>query len=104
VEIVMSHAGANGALVQALVAQGVQGIVVAATGNGTVHTALLAELLKAQAGGVRVVRATRCANGRVLVTGADALPASRRPVAGQGPNRRGSWAVGLKPTSSCSPL
>lgn len=76
VEIVMSHAGANGALVQALVAQGIQGIVVAATGNGTVHTALLAELLKAQAGGVRVVRATRCANGRVLVTGADALPDS----------------------------
>ncbi len=77
VEIVMSHAGANGAVVQVLVAQGIQGIVVAATGNGTVHTALLTALLKAQAGGVRVVRATRCANGRVLATGADALPDSQ---------------------------
>jgi L-asparaginase len=76
VEIVMSHSGASGAVVQALVAQGIQGIVVAGTGNGTVHTALLAALLQAQAGGVRVVRATRCANGRVLATGADALPDS----------------------------
>ena len=76
VEIVLSHAGATGAVVQALVAQGVQGIVVAATGNGTVHSALMAALLQAQASGVRVVRATRCANGRVLATGADTLPDS----------------------------
>ena len=76
VEIVMSHAGASGALVQALVAQGVCGIVVAATGNGTVHHALLAALLRARDAGVRVVRATRCAHGRVLETAADALPDS----------------------------
>ncbi len=73
VEIVMSHAGASGAVVQALVAQGVQGIVVAATGNGTVHSALQAALLQAQDSGVRVVRATRCTNGRVLATAADVL-------------------------------
>lgn len=77
VEIVMSHAGASGAVVQALVAQGVQGIVVAATGNGTVHSELLAALLQAQDDGVRVVRATRCANGRVLATVADAVPHSQ---------------------------
>jgi len=77
VEIVMSHAGATGALVQALVAQGIQGIVVAATGNGTVHNELMAALLQARRGGVRVVRATRCASGRVLPTGADALPDSK---------------------------
>lgn len=76
VEIVMSHGGASGALVQALVAQGVCGIVVAATGNGTVHHALLAALLRARDAGVRVVRATRCAHGRVLETAADALPDS----------------------------
>ena len=66
VEIIMSYAGASGAIVEALQTQGVQGLVVAATGNGTVHCALEAALRQAQAGGVKVVRATRCANGRVL--------------------------------------
>ena len=66
VEIVMSHAGAGGAVVDALVAQGVDGLVVAATGNGTVHHELEAALREAQARGVKVVRATRCAQGRVL--------------------------------------
>jgi L-asparaginase len=77
VEIVMNYAGASGAAVQALVAQGVQGLVVACTGNGTLHQALEAALLQAQAGGVRVVRATRCLNGRVLPKPGDMLPDSR---------------------------
>ncbi|MHB1200253.1 MAG: asparaginase [Polaromonas sp.] len=76
VEIVMSYAGASGAVVEALLAQGVQGLVVAATGNGTLHHALEAALLKAQAAGVRVVRATRCLNGRVLPKPSDTLPDS----------------------------
>lgn len=71
VEIVMSHAGATGVVVKALVAQGVRGIVVAGTGNGTVHGALESALLEAQRAGVGVLRATRCANGRVLATPAD---------------------------------
>ena len=66
VEIVMSYAGADGGLVDALVAQGVQGLVVAGTGNGTVHQAMESALLVAQANGVHVVRATRCPEGRVL--------------------------------------
>lgn len=74
VEIVMSHAGADGALVEALVAQGVDGLVVAATGNGSVHADLEAALLAAQAGGVKVVRASRCAQGRVQDTPHDRLP------------------------------
>lgn len=73
VEIVMSHAGANGAMVDALVAQKVQGIVVAGTGNGTLHHKLEASLRSAQAAGVRVVRSTRCATGRVLATPQDSL-------------------------------
>lgn len=77
VQIVMSHAGVTGAAVQALVTLGVRGIVVAATGNGTVHDRLMAALLQAREAGVHVVRATRCANGRVLPTGADALPDSQ---------------------------
>ena len=76
VEIVMNYAGASGLLVDALVAQGVQGLVVACTGNGTVHHDLEATLLQAQAAGVRVVRATRCVNGRVLPKPGDLLPDS----------------------------
>jgi L-asparaginase len=77
VEIVMNHAGASGAVVEALLTQGVQGLVVAATGNGTLHHALEAALLKAQAAGVKVVRATRCLNGRVLPKPDDTLPDSK---------------------------
>ncbi|MGE0497065.1 MAG: asparaginase [Ramlibacter sp.] len=73
VEIVMSHAGAGAGLVQALVAQGVDGIVVAGTGNGSLHRVLEAALVEAQARGVQVVCATRCPNGRVLPKPADAF-------------------------------
>lgn len=74
VEILMSHAGADGAVVEALVAQGVHGLVVAATGNGSVHAGLEAALLRAQSRGVKVVRASRCAQGRVQDTPHDRLP------------------------------
>jgi L-asparaginase len=74
VEIVMSHAGAGRGLVDALVAQGVAGLVVAGTGNCSLHHELEAGLLDAQAQGVRVVRSTRCAEGRVLATPHDTLP------------------------------
>ncbi len=77
VEIVMSYAGADGSVVQALVAQGVQGLVVAATGNGTLHHDLEAALLVAQGAGVKVVRASRCPNGRVLGQPGDAMADSR---------------------------
>lgn len=73
VEILTSHAGATGAVVDLLlderargVAGAVRGLVVAATGNGTVHHALEEAALRAQDEGVAVVRATRCAGGRIL--------------------------------------
>lgn len=66
VEIVMSHAGVSGALVKALVAQGVDGIVVAATGNGTLHHVLEQALDAAEQEGVVVRIASRCAEGQVL--------------------------------------
>ena len=75
VEIVLNHAGAGGELVDALVAQRVAGIVVAGTGNGTLHHALEAALLRAQAAGVRVLRSTRCAAGPVI-GGASSLPSA----------------------------
>ena len=74
VEIVTSHAAARGDAVRALVAAGVQGLVVAATGNGGVHHALLAALEEAQAAGVTVWRTTRCAQGALV--GLDAGPAA----------------------------
>lgn len=82
VEIVMSYAGASGAMVEALLAphgamRPLQGLVVAATGNGTVHGELEAALLKAQENGVKVVRATRCSNGRILPTPGSRLPDSQ---------------------------
>ena len=86
VEIVLSHAGANGATVDALVApalaQGLgaaplKGLVVAATGNGSLHHELEAALLRAQAAGVRVVRATRCCQGQVLAATDQALADSQ---------------------------
>ncbi|MBC7610065.1 MAG: asparaginase [Polaromonas sp.] len=73
VEIVMNYAGASGGVVDALVAKGVQGLVLAGTGNGTVHSEMEAALLQAQAAGVRVVRASRCTNGRVLPKPDDAF-------------------------------
>ena len=76
VEIVMNYADASGSLVDVLVAQGVQGLVAACTGNGTLHHDLEAALMRAQAEGVRVVRATRCVNGRVLPKPGDLLPDS----------------------------
>lgn len=66
VEIVMSHAGADGALVDWLVDKGVPGVVVAATGNGTLHHALEGALVRAVAAGVRVRVASRCSQGRML--------------------------------------
>lgn len=74
VEIVMSHAGASGSVVDALVRERVHGIVVACTGNGTIHHALESALLRAQEAGVRVVRSTRCPEGQVLPKPGDLLP------------------------------
>ena len=76
VEIVLNHVEANGKLVDALVAQGVQGLVLAGTGNGTAHHALEGALRAAQASGVRVVRASRCPNGRVLAKPCDTFESS----------------------------
>ncbi len=66
VAIVHSHAGADIRQVQSLLAAGVRGLVVAGTGNGTVHQSLLTALAQAQAQGVAVRVVSRCAEGRVV--------------------------------------
>lgn len=76
VEIVISHAGARGETVDALVEAGVQGIVVAGTGNGTLHRGLEAGLRRALAMGVPVWRTTRCVDGVLVDHDDDALPAA----------------------------
>jgi L-asparaginase len=76
VEIVTSHAGAGPRAVQALVAAGVQGLVVACTGNGSIHQALETALEQAQASGLPVMRATRCAAGGIVSGGASRLPSA----------------------------
>jgi L-asparaginase len=73
VEIVQNHAGADGAIVRALVASGVAGLVVAGTGNGTLHHALEGALLHAEQQGIAVRRTTRCAEGVVLPVRGDQL-------------------------------
>ena len=73
VEIVMSHAGASGALVRALGNDGVDGLVVAGTGNGTLHRDLETALLDLQRNGIQVLCASRC-GGRVLAAADAALP------------------------------
>lgn len=85
VEIVMNYVGATGASVRALCQANlpgdapVQGIVVAGTGNGTIHADLQAALLAAQARGIRVVRSTRCTWGEVVASDPDnaAFPHSK---------------------------
>lgn len=74
VEIVLNHVGADGRIVDALAACGVEGLVVAGTGNGSMHTDLEAALLRARAAGVMVMRSTRCAQGRVMARADDVFP------------------------------
>ena len=76
VEIVSSHAGTGPRAVQALLSAGVQGLVVACTGNGTVHQNLETALLQAVAQEVPVLRATRCAEGGIVPGGVDTLPSA----------------------------
>jgi len=82
VELLTSHAGADGLLVRALLAAGVNGIVVAGTGNGSVHHDLEAALLEAQAAGISVLRSTRCLNGGVIDAGDGAAAQVGLPSAG----------------------
>jgi L-asparaginase len=70
VEIVASYAGASRTAVDALVAAGVHGIVVAGTGNGSIHATLQAALAQAAEQGVAVVRASRVGSGHVMRNGA----------------------------------
>ncbi len=70
VDIVTSYAGVSRIAVDALVSAGVRGIVVAGTGNGSIHATLQQALADAAAQGVAVVRASRVGSGHVMHNGA----------------------------------
>ena len=74
VDIVTSHAGVRGAAIDALVAAGAQGIVIAGTGNGSVHEQLLQAAQRAIAAGVPVRRASRCLGSGVFGAAPEAVP------------------------------
>ncbi len=86
VEIVMSCAGAKGAVVDALVRSGVQGLVAAGTGNGTLHHSLENSLERAQEVGVVVRVTSRCPLGEIVAASGD-------EVAGQGLVRVGGLSA-----------
>ncbi|MGB4582589.1 MAG: asparaginase [Rhodoferax sp.] len=82
VEIVMNYAGGSAAVVDALLqplpgVAPLRGLVVAGTGNGTVHVDLMAALRRAEQAGVRVLRASRCGEGRVLPVAGSAFADSQ---------------------------
>ncbi|MDI1244579.1 MAG: asparaginase [Rhodoferax sp.] len=82
VEIVMNYAGGSAAVVDALLqplpaAAPLQGLVVAGTGNGTLHVDLMDALHRAEQMGVKVVRASRCGEGRVLPVAGSAFADSQ---------------------------
>jgi L-asparaginase len=76
---VSNHGGQDGVLLRTLVAcqqagcqnQPVAGIVVAGTGNGSLHEDLASALREAQGAGMVVWVSTRCPQGQVLPTGRD---------------------------------
>ena len=84
VEILTSHADADGWLLDAALArhesqspsERLQGIVVAATGHGTIHADLEAALQRARAAGVTVWRSSRVARGGVAPRAGDVWPAA----------------------------
>lgn len=81
VELITSHADADGWLVDAALAHAthadaLRGLVVAGTGHGTLHQGLEAALQRAQDAGVVVWRSSRVARGGVLAREGDRWPAA----------------------------
>lgn len=89
VEIVCSHADADGWLVRAMLAHSqssdrpLKGIVVACTGHGTLHAGLSQALREATRQGITVWRSSRVARGGVLARAGDEWPAVPHLTAAQ---------------------
>ncbi|HJZ76977.1 MAG TPA: type II asparaginase [Vicinamibacterales bacterium] len=65
VDIIMAHENMDGALIDAAVAAGAKGLVIAGVGNGNMTASALAALARHAKNGVVCVRSTRVTTGRV---------------------------------------
>jgi len=74
-----SHAGFDPALVDAVVASGFDGLVLAGTGNGSLHADLEAAVARAAQAGLAVRLSTRCCSGRVVGQGSLTSEISHTP-------------------------
>ena len=74
VEVLASHGGSDARALEAWRAAGLQGLVLACTGNGTLNRALEAPVQALKDAGIPVWRTTRCAQGRIV--GASDEPAA----------------------------
>jgi L-asparaginase type II len=84
VDIVMSYAGADGTEVDALVAAGAKGIVVAATGRGSIPPRQRQAVNRASARGVVVVVGSRTGSGSVPVDDRPGRRPADAPTVGTG--------------------
>ncbi len=80
VEILSSHTGVGTKLVDMLIEErrrgasgAVDGLVIAATGNGSLHADLEEAALRAVDAGIGVWRASRCLNGKIIPTSRDKI-------------------------------
>jgi L-asparaginase len=69
VEIVAGYAGISPALLDAVAATGARGLVWAGTGNGSMSVAVEQTCARLVAGGMAVVRASRCGSGQIMHNG-----------------------------------
>jgi L-asparaginase len=65
VDIIMAHENMDGAMIDAAVAAGAKGVVIAGVGNGNMTAAAIATLGKHAKNGIVCVRSSRVATGRV---------------------------------------
>lgn len=72
----MNHVNASQKHVDALVNAGVQGLVLAGTGNGSVSSQMKESLLRAQTAHVQVRLSSRCNQGAVIPTSSHVFDAS----------------------------
>jgi L-asparaginase len=82
VAVFMSHAGVSSASLEVLLESGLDGLIIAGTGNGTVHRSLEGAIRRAEQRGVVVWRASRCLEGGVV--GEGSLPSAGRLSVVQG--------------------
>jgi L-asparaginase len=106
VEIVQSHAGVDGRAIEALLAAGVHGLVLACTGNGTWHHALQPALARARSAGVPVLRATRCMAGGIVgpLLNAPAAPGAPGAQGVQGAQGAPGMTDALESAGELSPV